>query len=97
MACSPTISEFAFLSYIDTLRDPTVNGEKAAILLMNNCWADVSDDVIRILAEARVGVINFAPHTTQIFQVLDLTPFGVLKRRPRYERVILHGQFAFES
>jgi hypothetical protein len=24
-------------------------------------------------------------HTAQIFQVLDVTLFGVLKRRPRYE------------
>jgi hypothetical protein len=32
-----------------------------------------------------VRVITFAPHTTQVFQVLDLTLFGVLKRCPRYE------------
>jgi hypothetical protein len=26
-------------------------------------------------------VINSAPHTTQVFQLLDLTVFGVLKQR----------------
>jgi hypothetical protein len=26
-----------------------------------------------------------APHTTQTFQVLDVTHFNVLKRRPRYQ------------
>jgi hypothetical protein len=31
-----------------------------------------------------VRVRTFAPHTTQIFQVLDVTPFGVLKRRLGY-------------
>jgi hypothetical protein len=41
--------------------------------------------VIGILTEARVRVITFAPHTTQIFQILDLTLFGVLKRQPRYD------------
>jgi hypothetical protein len=41
--------------------------------------------MIRILSEARVSVITFAPHTTHVFQVLDLTLFGVLKRCPRYE------------
>jgi hypothetical protein len=41
--------------------------------------------VIRLLTEARVRVITYAPHTTQIFQVLDVRLFGVLKRRPRYE------------
>jgi hypothetical protein len=52
---------------------------------MAHCSADVSDNRIRILTEARVRVIKCAPHTTQVFQVLDLTLFGVLKRWPRYE------------
>jgi hypothetical protein len=41
--------------------------------------------VIRTLIKARVYVLTFARHTTQVFQILDLTLFGVLKRRPRYE------------
>jgi hypothetical protein len=53
---------------------------------MDNCSANVSDDMIRILTQASVRVIAFAPRTTQKFQVLDLTLFGVLKRCPRYER-----------
>jgi hypothetical protein len=56
-----------------------------AVLLMDNCSAHVTDDVIRLLTEARVRVITFTPHTTHIFQVLELTLFGVLKRRPRNE------------
>jgi hypothetical protein len=52
---------------------------------MGNCSAHVSDDVIRILTEARVRVIVFASHTSQVCQVLDLTLFGVLKRCPMYE------------
>jgi hypothetical protein len=52
---------------------------------MDNCSADVSDEVICILTEARVRVITFAPQTTQVFQVLDLTLFGGLKRCPMYE------------
>jgi hypothetical protein len=47
--------------------------------------ADVSDDVIRILTEGRVRMTIFAAQTTQVFQTLDLTLFGVLKRCPRYE------------
>jgi hypothetical protein len=42
-----------------------------------------SDDLIHIPTEAKVRVITFAPHTTQIFQILDLKLFGVLKRRTR--------------
>jgi hypothetical protein len=41
--------------------------------------------VIRIVTEARAGVITFAPYITHVFQVLDLTLFGVLERCPRYE------------
>jgi hypothetical protein len=67
------------------LRGLAVFPQKPAVLLMGNCSAHASDDVIRILTEGSVRVITFAPHTTQIFQVLDLTLFGVLKRRPRYE------------
>jgi hypothetical protein len=32
-----------------------------------------------------VCVITFAPYTTQIFQILDVTVFGVLKRRLGYK------------
>jgi hypothetical protein len=52
---------------------------------MDCCSGDVSDDVIRIFTEARVYVITFAPHTTKLIQVLDLTVFGVLKPCLRYE------------
>jgi hypothetical protein len=41
----------------------------------------VTDDIIGLLTEEQVRVITFAPHTTQIFQVLDVTVFAVLKRR----------------
>jgi hypothetical protein len=73
------------LPYIDTFHGLAAIAQKIAVLLMNNCSADVTDDVIRILTGARVRVITFAPHTTQVFQVLDLTLFGVLKQCPRYE------------
>jgi hypothetical protein len=52
---------------------------------MTYCSAHVSDAVIRILTEATVRIIIFAPHTTKVFQILDLTYFGVLKRCPRSE------------
>jgi hypothetical protein len=73
------------LRYIDTFRDRAVLAEEIAVLLMTHCSTHVSDDVIRILTEGRVPIIIFAPDTTQVFQVLDFTIFGVLKRCPRYE------------
>jgi hypothetical protein len=52
---------------------------------MAHCSADVSDDRIHILTEARGRVITFASHTAQVFQILDLTLFRLLTRCPRYE------------
>jgi hypothetical protein len=52
---------------------------------MDNCPSHVTDDIIAVLTEARVRVIIFAPYTTQIFQVLDVTLFGALKRRLGYK------------
>jgi hypothetical protein len=74
-----------FLPYLDALRGLAVFAQEIVVLLMDNCSAHVSDGVIRILTDARVRVITFAPHTTQVFQVFDLILFNVLKRRPRYE------------
>jgi hypothetical protein len=73
------------LPYIDTFRGWAVLAQEIALLLMDHCSADVSDNVIRILTRARVRVITFALRTTQVFQVPDLTVFAILKRSPRYE------------
>jgi hypothetical protein len=37
--------------------------------------------VIAALTNARVRVITFAPHTTHIFQMLDVVLFGAMKKR----------------
>jgi hypothetical protein len=48
---------------------------------MDNCSPHVSDDVVAVLTNARVRVITFAPHTTHVFQILDVVLFGALKKR----------------
>jgi hypothetical protein len=73
------------IPYIDTFRGRAVLTQEIAVLLMAHCSADVSHDVIHILTKARVRILTFAPHTTQVFQVLDLILFRVLERWPRYE------------
>jgi hypothetical protein len=57
--------------------------EETGVLLMDNCPSHVTDEIVGLLTEARVRVITFAPHTTRNVQVLDVTLFGVLKRRLR--------------
>jgi hypothetical protein len=57
-----------------------------------------------MLREYDVKVITFPPHTTQVFQALDLSLFGVLKRELQYklplgndDRVVGFIQKAFHS
>jgi hypothetical protein len=68
-----------FLPYLVCVRGLGAFATEEAVLLMDNCSAHAPDDVIRLLTEARVRVITFAPHTTHIFQILDVTLFGVLR------------------
>jgi hypothetical protein len=88
----PYINAESFVDYRWTVFLPnlaelrTLDGftEETGVLLMENFPSHVTDDINGLLTETRVRVITFVPHTTQIFQVLDVTPFGVLKQRPRY-------------
>jgi hypothetical protein len=90
---SSYINTEIFLDYIRTvflpnlaeLRTLDAFTEETGVLLMDNCPSHVIDDIIAVLTEERVRVITFTPHTTQIFQVLDVTFFGALKRRLGYK------------
>jgi hypothetical protein len=74
-----------FLPNLAELRKLDAFTEETVVLLMDNCPSHVIDDIIAVLTEARVRVTTFVPYTTQIFQVLDVTLFGVLKRRLGYK------------
>jgi hypothetical protein len=41
----------------------------------------MADDVIALLTSLRVQIITFAPHTTNIFQVLDVVLFDAMKKQ----------------
>jgi hypothetical protein len=64
------------------VKDPR---EEHAIAVTDNCSHDTTPPRIELLSTACVRAVTFAPHTTQIFQVLDLTLFGVLERRGQYQ------------
>jgi ABC-type molybdate transport system ATPase subunit len=55
-----------------------------AALLMDNCQSHLTSDVRDCLNTARVSVVTFRPHTTQIFQLLDLTLVGMFTRDGKY-------------
>jgi hypothetical protein len=74
-----------FLDYIQMVLIPNLVqlrklakfAEETGVLLMDHC---PSDHTIDLLTEARMRVITFALYTTEIFHILDVTLFGVLKR-----------------
>jgi phosphopantothenoylcysteine synthetase/decarboxylase len=74
--------EIVFFPNLIELRTLDEFAEEFAVLLMDNCSSHVTGYAIALLTKARVRVITLAPHTTKIFQILDVT---LLKRHLRYE------------
>jgi hypothetical protein len=73
------------LPYIDELRTNDEFADKEAVLLMDNCWIHVQTGTPQMLADHRVKVITFPPHTSHIFQSLDLSLFGNVKKKMNYK------------
>jgi hypothetical protein len=69
--------------FLDCIR--TVCTEAIPVLLTDDCSSLIASDVIGLLSESRVCEITVTPPTTQLFQVLDVTLFGALKRNLRYQ------------
>jgi hypothetical protein len=83
----PYVNNKSFAEYIkSTFRPRTTRihagmgiEQENAVLLLDNCPSYLISDVRDLLSTVRVRVVAFVPHTTQIFQLLDLTLFGTLK------------------
>jgi hypothetical protein len=74
-----------FLAHLAIRRIMQNIPEEDAVLLMDNCSPHLTPIVIDLLSNARVRIVAFALHTTQIFQVLDRAFLGVLKIRGQYQ------------
>jgi hypothetical protein len=48
---------------------------------MDNCSLHLSEDILQTLADCHLKVVTLPPHTTNIFQGVDLSLFGVLKKK----------------
>jgi hypothetical protein len=73
------------IPFIERLRtNPEFIG-KSAILLMDNCFIHMRPEVLATLRDHNVKVITFAPHSTQIFQTLDLYLSGVFKSKIQFK------------
>jgi hypothetical protein len=69
------------LPYVDELRSNEKFANKEAVLLRDNCSVYVQGDTLQMLADHRVKVLTFRPHTTHIFQNLELNFFENFKKR----------------
>jgi hypothetical protein len=52
---------------------------RSALLLMNNCKTHTGDEVQKVFADYGVMMATYAPQTTNVFQVGDLSLFGLFK------------------
>jgi hypothetical protein len=76
-----------FQSYIRDVLIPTIEDYRreqrtphaVAILLIDNCSAHLNPGTVKLLPDASVKIITFPPHTSGIFQMLDLVFFGIFK------------------
>lgn len=90
---SPYINAELFEQYVRDVFFPMVESNrglpgcerKPAILFCDNCCAHCRQDFLRELAEHGVLLITYPPHTSHIFQVLDLLIFGRLKVAKKHQ------------
>jgi hypothetical protein len=85
----PYITATLFQQYATTVSIPFIerlrtNQEfigKSPILLMDNWSIHTKPEILATLRKHNVKIITFPPHTTQIFQTLDLCPSGLFERK----------------
>ena len=83
----PYVKKEIFYDYITNVFIPYVNNQRSiegfsdefAVLFMDNHSSHCDPEILKILADNRVIVITFPPHTSNLFQMLDLVIFGALK------------------
>jgi hypothetical protein len=73
------------LQHIVKIRSNLGLTDGPTVLLMDNCSVYIQESTLRNLAAGRAKVVTFPPHTTNIFQGLDLILFGILKKRINYK------------
>lgn len=65
--------------YIENIRKLKDFGTETAVILCDNCSAHVSDDLLEKMKERNIRLVTFPPHSSHLFQPLDLVTFGMFK------------------
>jgi hypothetical protein len=82
----PVFSEYVngvIVPYIATTRETLNLGNTPAVLLCDNCSSHISDEIKQLLAQNNIRLVTFPPHTSHLFQPLDLVTFAAFKREHR--------------
>jgi hypothetical protein len=73
-----------FLPYLAKVRSEREIKQEEAALFMDNCSSHLTGEVMDMLTTARVQIVTFTLQTKYVFQLLDLTLFGIFKRVGKY-------------
>ena len=68
------------IPYIDNTRKMMKLEDSPGVLLIDNCPSHQCDEIYKELANNNIRLITFPPHTTNLFQPLDLVTFGIFKQ-----------------
>jgi hypothetical protein len=83
----------AFIPHVMKVRVEKGIQEREAVVLIDHCSCHITSDMMDLLTAGRVRVVTFAPHTTHIFQMINLAYFDHLLR----QRVHQDGEDADSS
>jgi hypothetical protein len=72
------------IPHITALRTNPCYSRAEAVLLMDKCSSHVTPEIFRLLGENHIKILAFAPHTTNIFQALNLSFFGMFQTREKF-------------
>jgi hypothetical protein len=86
---SSYMNEELFINYITTqfiphvfiLRLQHMRYNQRAILFMDNLRSHCSERILQELGRKNILAISFPPHTSHLFQMLDLPTFGLMKSK----------------
>jgi hypothetical protein len=92
IAESPYVTKESFLEYLRDVVSPSIESncelpgcqEKPAIILGDNRSCHCSDEILQELANHGIILITYPPHTSHLFQVLDVFLFGHLQSEKKY-------------
>ena len=71
--------QLVIFKYIDEIRKNPQYEKETSVILCDNCSAHVDDDLYQEMKNRNIRFITFPPHSSHLFQPLDLVTFGVFK------------------